>query len=150
MLRDQYWRSGDGFFIVYDITNTASFAEIESFFDMIKKAKDVDNYPIVLCANKSDLEEDRKVGKEDGKALAKKYGWPIFDTSAKARQNVEESFLELVRSIKKHKEAEEGEVNVNQDLKSADAKKKKGGLFGLFKKKSKVRFECNVFVEGCT
>lgn len=37
VLRDQYWRTGDGFLLVYDITKSASFGECEDYFQTIKK-----------------------------------------------------------------------------------------------------------------
>lgn len=46
--------------------------------------------PLILVGSKADLESDREVSKEDGKALADKFGCPFFETSAKTRVNVDE------------------------------------------------------------
>ncbi len=40
--------------------------------------------------SKCDLEQDREVTKDEGKALADKFGCPFFETSAKTRVNVDE------------------------------------------------------------
>ena len=46
-----------------------------------------------------DLVDDREVTTEEGRALAKSFGVPFFESSAKSRINVEESFYELVRQV---------------------------------------------------
>eukprot|EP01080_Neovahlkampfia_damariscottae_P010422 gene10422-2949_t len=142
ILRDQYWRSGDGFLIVYDITNKNSFLEIEAFYELIKKAQDTELYPIVLCGNKSDLMDKRQVAKTTAEDYTKKKEWPYFETSAKNRENVEESFTELVKFIAKYKKAIEAQNPKGNDSKKSNGKETKessgGGLFGgLFKKKKK-------------
>ena len=54
--------------------------------------------------SKCDLEEHREVSVDEGKELARKFKCPFFETSAKARLNVEESFSEVVRQIKKRRQ----------------------------------------------
>jgi GTPase KRas protein len=51
--------------------------------------------PIVLVGNKCDIPE-REVTKEQGQSLAESFGVPYFESSAKERLNVDESFHELV------------------------------------------------------
>jgi GTPase SAR1 family protein len=46
-------RAGQGFLIVYSVTNPSSFHEVSQFRDQILRAKDVDNVPIVIVANKA-------------------------------------------------------------------------------------------------
>lgn len=50
-MRDQYMRTGQGFYCVYDITSRTSFDEIASLHDMILRVKDADNVPMVLVGN---------------------------------------------------------------------------------------------------
>jgi GTPase KRas protein len=47
------------------------------------------------------LEAERQVTTGEGAELAKSFGCPFMESSAKTRVNVEESFFELVREIKK-------------------------------------------------
>ena len=60
-MRDQYMRTGEGFLLVYSITNRSSFEEIGNFREQILRVKDAESVPMVLCGNKCDLEEDRQV-----------------------------------------------------------------------------------------
>ena len=100
-MRDQYMRTGQGFILVYAITSRSSFDEISSFRDQILRVKDKDKVPMVLIGNKCDLEQERQVTAGEGQDLAKSFGCPFFESSAKTRINVEESFYELVREIRK-------------------------------------------------
>jgi len=54
-------RSGEGFLLVYSITSRNSFEEIATFYQQILRVKDKDFFPIILVANKCDLEHERQV-----------------------------------------------------------------------------------------
>ena len=116
-MRDQYMRTGQGFLCVYAITSRSSFDEITSFREQILRVKDQDKVPMVLSGNKCDLESERQVTTAEGQDLAKSFACPFFETSAKARINVEEAFYDLVREIRKE----------NGGGKTDKPKKKKGG-----------------------
>jgi len=47
--------------------------------------------PFLIVGNKMDLEDQRQVSSEEGRALAKKYGVFFIETSAKTKQNVNEA-----------------------------------------------------------
>jgi GTPase KRas protein len=49
-----------------------------------------------------DREYERQVSKEEGEALAKGFGCPFLETSAKSRRNVDEAFYEVVREIRRY------------------------------------------------
>ena len=61
-MREQYMRTGEGFLLVYSITSRPSFEEISTFHQQILRVKDQDSFPVVVVANKSDLEYERQVG----------------------------------------------------------------------------------------
>jgi GTPase SAR1 family protein len=61
-MREQYMRTGEGFLAVYSITSRNSFEEITTFHQQILRVKDKDWFPIVIVANKCDLEFERQVG----------------------------------------------------------------------------------------
>jgi len=100
-MRDSYMRTGQGFILTYSITSRQSFNEATVFRDQIHRVKDADHVPIVLTGNKCDLEDERQVTTQEAQALAKTWSVPFFEASALARINVEESFFELVREIRK-------------------------------------------------
>jgi GTPase KRas protein len=59
----------------------------------INKSQIISQAPMVLVANKSDLENERQVTTGEGQDLAKSFSIPFMETSAKTRVNVEESFF---------------------------------------------------------
>ncbi|GAA6013702.1 hypothetical protein JCM8202_000782 [Rhodotorula sphaerocarpa] len=100
-MREQYMRTGEGFLLVYSITSRNSFDEIGTFHQQILRVKDKDFFPVVVVANKADLEYERQVGTHEGRELAKHFGSRFIETSAKQRLNVDEAFHELVREIRR-------------------------------------------------
>jgi len=63
-MREQYMRTGEGFLLVYSITSRSSFEEISTFQQQILRVKDRDSYPIIVVANKADLEHERQVSSQ--------------------------------------------------------------------------------------
>ncbi|CAF0885240.1 unnamed protein product [Adineta ricciae] len=101
-MRDLYVKNGQGFVLVYSITSQATFNDLNDFYDRIMRVKDVEIHgqpPLILVGNKSDLEDERVVGREMGQALAKKWKCTFLETSAKDHGNVNEIFFDLVRQI---------------------------------------------------
>ncbi|GAA5966593.1 hypothetical protein JCM3765_005667 [Sporobolomyces pararoseus] len=101
-MREQYMRTGEGFLLVYSITSRNSFEEITTFHQQILRVKDKDFFPVIVVANKSDLDQERQVESHEGQQLAKQFGCQFIETSAKARRNVDECFQELVREIRRY------------------------------------------------
>ncbi|KAL1271042.1 hypothetical protein QQF64_030058 [Cirrhinus molitorella] len=101
-MRDQYMRTGEGFLCVFAINNTKSFEDIHQYREQIKRVKDSDDVPMVLVGNKCDLPA-RTVDTRQAQELARSYGIPYIETSAKTRQGVEDAFYTLVREIRQHK-----------------------------------------------
>ena len=99
-MRDSYMRTGQGFLCTYAVTSRSSFDEVGNFREQILRVKDEDKVPMVLVGNKCDLTEERQVSMVEGLDLAKSFGCPHYETSAKGRINVEEAFYQLVREIR--------------------------------------------------
>ncbi|KAF7245312.1 hypothetical protein EG68_11551 [Paragonimus skrjabini miyazakii] len=70
-MREHYMRKGQGFIIVFSVTDPQSFREVPRFYKQILRAKDRETYPMILAANKIDLVQQRKVTEEEGMNLAK-------------------------------------------------------------------------------
>ncbi|KAL9646474.1 hypothetical protein ABK040_006470 [Willaertia magna] len=104
-MRDQYYRTGQGFLLMYSITDPSSFEDCLTIYEQILRIKDSDTFPIVLIGNKTDLDYERSISKEQGKAMALKMGnIPFFETSAKKGFCIQEPIFELVRLCGKQQE----------------------------------------------
>ena len=87
--------------IVYDITNRTSFEDIQSWLNDCKK-QTPKTIELVLIGNKNDLEEDRKVSFEEGKAYAEKNNMIFLETSAKTGDNIRKVFESSAEKIDKN------------------------------------------------
>jgi small GTP-binding protein len=106
-LTSNFFGRADGFVLTYDISNRPSFDHVIGWMRDIKTRAPSD-CDIVLCGNKSDLDNDRVVSFDEGKQLADEYGVQFFETSALTGQNVEKMFTSLATTIK-HKRIDEFE-----------------------------------------
>ena len=61
-MRELYIRSGEGFLLVYSITSRDSFEKISTLHEQILRVKNNDGCPVILIANKCDLEYECQVG----------------------------------------------------------------------------------------
>ncbi|KAJ3413332.1 hypothetical protein HDV05_008182 [Chytridiales sp. JEL 0842] len=102
-IRDNYYRSGEGFLCVFSILEKESFEHVQEFREQICRVLDDETVPFVLIGNKADIPESRKVQKWEAEAKAKEWGCTYLETSAKTRQNVDEAYQILVRKIKSRK-----------------------------------------------
>uniref|UniRef100_A0A8C4R4T3 small monomeric GTPase n=1 Tax=Eptatretus burgeri TaxID=7764 RepID=A0A8C4R4T3_EPTBU len=102
-MRDQYMRTGEGFLCVFAVNNSKSFDDIHLYREQIKRVKDSEDVPMVLVGNKCDL-PTRTVDTKQALDLARSFGIPCIETSAKTRQGVDDAFYTLVREIRKYKE----------------------------------------------
>ena len=84
---------------MYSITSRATLQEAEEIINNLLRVREVNSFPMVLVGNKSDLGKERQIATDEGLNLAKKFGIPFFETSAKMRDNVEQSIHELIRTI---------------------------------------------------
>ncbi|KZV91444.1 24 kDa ras-like protein [Exidia glandulosa HHB12029] len=116
-MREQYMRTGEGFLLVYSITSRDSFDAISTFYQQILRVNDKDSFPVVVVANKCDLEYERQVGMNEGRDLAKRFNCRFIETSAKQRINVDEAFSTLVREIRRYnREQQDGRPNAGPNM----------------------------------
>jgi len=122
-IRDNYFRSGEGFLCVYSICEPESFTSTGDFREQILRVKgeNEENIPFILVANKIDLVDKRQVSKEEGESRAKEWKVPYIETSAKTKENVDKAFYDLMEIIQSRKKAE----SKPGDKKSDPKKKKK-------------------------
>merc|ERR1719384_3049246 len=99
-LQDQWIREGDGYLIVYSITNSNSIEEAAVLREKIIRIRDDDDFPLVLAGNKCDLNSEREVPTDKGQEKAKDWKCPFYETSAKTKQNSELAFFQVVKEIR--------------------------------------------------
>jgi small GTP-binding protein len=98
-MRELYMKNGEGFVLVYSITSLRSLEDLDPIRQGIIRHKNTSNVPMVLVGNKCDLEKKREVETKDGKELAKSYGCPFLESSAKTDLNISEIFYSLIDQI---------------------------------------------------
>ncbi|XP_060849278.1 ras-related protein Ral-a [Rhopalosiphum padi] len=117
-IRDNYFRSGEGFLCVFSITEDDSFQSTMEFREQILRVKNDENIPFLLVGNKGDLTDKRKVSLNEAQSRAQEWGVPYVETSAKTRDNVDKVFFDLMREIRARKK---------EDVKGANGKGKDKG-----------------------
>ena len=115
-----YVKRSDGILLFYDITDQQTFNDIPSWINDIYLIKDI---PIVIIANKCDLEDKRVILKNEGEELSKRYKLSFFETSCKDGINIQESVLELIRQIIEKKENKKIEIKDYQIFEKKENKK---------------------------
>jgi len=111
------------------VTNEQSFENVKNWIQSINDNADKDIVKM-LVATKVDMEEDRKVTREEGEELAQEYGIDYIETSAKADINVKASvqaimekvFIQIKsRQTVPHKEAaREGTISLGRSVQQTD------------------------------
>ena len=94
-------KNTQGIFLVFDISSKLSFDDLQCWISRVAEAQDPKTFPFIIIVNKIDLEleGERVVTKEEAQAFADKYGLPLFETSAKSGQGVEEAFQTLIQKV---------------------------------------------------
>lgn len=110
-IRDNYFRSGEGFLLVFSITEQESFSSTADFREQILRVKEEEMIPLLVVGNKCDLEDRRQVSSEEAAAKALEWGVPYVETSAKTRANVDKVFFDLMREVRKKKMSETKDKN---------------------------------------
>ncbi|GFT65756.1 ras-like protein 2 [Nephila pilipes] len=105
-MREQYMRSGEGFLLVFSVTDSNSLDEMYRFHKQILRVKDRDEFPMLLVANKCDLDSQRVIPSTEIQQRAQQLKIPYVECSAMQGRNVENAFYELVRQVRKFQAAE--------------------------------------------
>ena len=121
-----YYKSAHAIIILYDITQKSSFEHIKNWMTEIDKFGKQGVLKVIV-GNKLDLENNRKIKKEDAENLALKYGVKYWEVSAKDNTNVEEMFLDIIKTLmeKNSKIISEGSSMNNNILLNKNTKTKK-------------------------
>lgn len=118
-IRDNYFRSGEGFLCVFSITEKESFEATIEFREQILRVKGVDHntdsIPFILVGNKVDLEDKRQVSLAEAEKRAANWKVTYVETSAKTRLNVDKIFYDLMRRINDKKKEDKPQVDTDNN-----------------------------------
>ena len=132
----QYIKNCIGILLVYSIDDRNSLNNLENWIKDIKDKTNYEKVPLILIGNKCDLEDERKVSKEEGEKFALKYNIKFFECSAKNNINVNQAFENLINEVVENyqdefiSENDKGikiEENINKTKKEGCCGKKKKG-----------------------
>lgn len=124
-MREQYMRAGEGFLLVFSLSDRRSFEQASIFHREILRVKDRDEFPVMLVGNKADLDSQRVVSGEEAQGLARQLRAPYIECSAKIRMNVDQAFHELVRVIRRFQILERPDSVNSYHLTDGESKKRK-------------------------
>lgn len=105
VVRDNYFRSGEGFLCVFSLVDRESFVGVSEVRDSVLRVKVDERTPLILVGNKSDLQDSREVSQEDASAMANSWGVPYIESSAKTKVNVDKIYYDLLGMVQKRKES---------------------------------------------
>ncbi|XP_048871118.1 ras-related protein Rab-26 isoform X2 [Brienomyrus brachyistius] len=103
-----YYRDAHALLLLYDVTNKSSFDNMQAWLTEIHEYAQQD-VVLMLLGNKADAAHERVVKREEGERLAKEYGVPFMETSAKSGLNVELAFTAIAKELKHRTMKDEGE-----------------------------------------
>ena len=118
-----YFKGSKGCIVVYDITNKSSFDDVDRHINNFKEHNNIVDCSFILIGNKSDLEKERQVTKEEGEEKSKKYNMDFFETSASNGNGIKEAFDKLINNILK-KENENKRIEEEERKKEEEERKK--------------------------
>ena len=124
----QYIKNCIGILLVYSIDDRNSLNNLENWIKDIKDKTNYEKVPLILIGNKCDLEDERKVSKEEGEKFALKYNIKFFECSAKNNINVNQAFESLINEVVENYQDEfisENDKGIKIE-ENNDKKKKKG------------------------
>ena len=131
-LISNFYRNSSLAVLVYAIDNKESFNHVENWLNDLKSQANPD-VRIFLVGNKADLEEDRKIKKEEGEKYKEDQHLDLFmETSAKTGHNARNVLVEAAKILYKdylkfdeNTQKEKEEENKNKDKRKLIKKEQK-------------------------
>lgn len=94
-------KGSNGAIIMYDITDLNTFKHVPKWGQIIRES--AGDIPILLIANKLELEQSREVSRKEGFEVVEKYNLSAFiEISTKTGKNVNKTFEDLIEVLMNH------------------------------------------------
>jgi len=103
MLHRPYFNGADGMILVFDITRSSTFSNINNWYSSAVKYG-LSGIPRILIGNKIDLKDERKIILPMAEHLSEKLNAPYFETSALTGETVKEVFQKIGELVFEYKE----------------------------------------------
>jgi len=99
-----YYRKADGIITVFDVTNSESFDDVESWLTEANMHIVPNTYIAkLLVGNKADLADKRQVSTQTAQQFADKLKIQYLETSAKTATNIEAAFMTIAKELVEHR-----------------------------------------------
>lgn len=98
-LAPMYYRGSDAIVLVYDITSLESFRRIKEWSNEVSRNLGASEVTKVLVGNKSDLEREREVGRQEAEQYAESEGMMYIEASAKTSHHVDLIFKSIASAV---------------------------------------------------
>ena len=98
-LAKMHYRGSEVVIVVFDITSSETFENVEEWVSEFKSTCNVDEqerFPVFIVGNKTDLEDERMVQRQDASRYCQAKGWQYRETSAKLADGIDALFRESV------------------------------------------------------
>ena len=103
MLHRPYFNGADGMILVFDITRSSTFSNINNWYNSAVKYG-LSGIPRILIGNKVDLKDERKIILPMAEHLSEKLNAPYFETSALTGETVKDVFQKIAELVFEYKE----------------------------------------------
>ena len=98
MLHRPYFNGADGMILVFDVTRSSTFSNVNNWFTTAVKYG-LSHVPRILIGNKIDLKDERKIILPMAEHLSEKLGAPYYETSALNGDNVKSVFYKIAEMV---------------------------------------------------
>jgi len=102
MLQRPYFNGADGILLVYDMTRSSTFSNVNNWQSSALKYG-LSGIPRILIGNKVDLKDERKIIRPMAEHLSEKINAPDFETSALTGEKVKVVFQKIAELVYKSK-----------------------------------------------
>jgi Ras-related protein Rab-22 len=97
-LAPMYYKGAAAAIVVYDITKRKTYDTLKDWIAELR-AQGPQDIVLAIAGNKSDLEQERQVSREEAEEYARSINATFMETSAKTKSNVDEIFVNISKAL---------------------------------------------------